>query len=364
MLFAPGHSAKMLRGAVRHYPAAGAVMPDLEDSVAPAGKAAARALVAELLPSLSPLGEDGQGGAGRGGGHAGGRCAPHGGTPGATGGGGDDGNDGDDGGGAAAVAARRRHRRGGRPLLIPRVNALRSGLLAADLAALLAAPAAVAAVSVGKVASAADVAAIADAVAAAEAAAGRPAGSVGLLPWVETAAGVEAAAAIAGAGAAGGAGRLVGLAFGGDDLAADLGLPSSGGGGALAYARARVAAAARARGLACFDTPYTRFRDATGAAAAAATARSAGYTGQFAIHPAVLPAIAAAWAPTPDQVAFARSAVAAWRAAAHAPGGGGVGAVVVDGRVVDTPVMRQCVALLEALQEDEGGGEGADGRAA
>lgn len=109
------------------------------------------------------------------------------------------------------------------------------------------------------------------------------------------------------------------------------------------------------------DTPYTRFRDAAGAAAAAATARAAGYTGQFAIHPAVLPAIAAAWAPSPAQVAFARAALAAWRAAAE--GGGGVGAVVVDGRVVDTPVMRQCVALLDGLSEEDGG-EGPNGVAA
>ncbi|GAB0490692.1 hypothetical protein MMPV_001929 [Pyropia vietnamensis] len=344
VLFAPGHSAKMLRGAFR-YPAAAAVMPDLEDSVAPAGKADARALVAELLPSLSPLDAGDGGGGGNG-------------LQGAMNGGGQLGGD---AAASAAVAGRRR----GRPLVIPRVNSLYSGLLAADLAAVLATPAAVAAVSVGKVACAADAVAIMDAVAAAETAAGRPAGSVGLLPWVETAAGVEAAAAIvdAGAGArggsAGGMGRIVGLAFGGDDLAADLGLPSSAGGSAIDYARARVAAAARSRGLACFDTPYTRFRDAPGAAAAAATARAAGYTGQFAIHPAVLPSIAAAWAPSPDQVAFARAATAAWHAAAA--GGGGVGAVVVDGRVVDTPVMRQCVALLEGLHEDEeGGGEAPD----
>ena len=161
--------------------------------------------------------------------------------------------------------------------------------------------------------------------AGAEAAAGRAA-PVRLLALIETAAGLQAVGEIAGASA-----RLDGLIVGYADLAASLGRPAGGGPDDWRFAQDAVLVAARAAGIQAIDGPHLGIRDDEPFRAEVAHARALGYDGKWAIHPAQLDALRAAFTPTEAELAEARATLAALdRAAAD-----GAGAVAAGDRMLD-----------------------------
>ena len=81
------------------------------------------------------------------------------------------------------------------------------------------------------------------------------------------------------------------------------------------------------------DGIYADFRDTDGLRADTGAARALGYTGKMLIHPAQVGPVHAAFAPEAAEVEQARRIVAAFEAA------GGSGIVVVDGAMVDRPVV-------------------------
>ena len=156
----------------------------------------------------------------------------------------------------------------------------------------------------------------------AEAAAGRAA-PVRLLALIETAAGLAAATEIARASE-----RLDGLILGYADLAASLGRS---GAQDWRYAQETVLVAARAAGIQAIDGPHLGIRDDDEFRAGVAHARTLGFDGKWAIHPAQLDALREAFTPTDDEVADAREVLAALdRAAAE-----GAGAVADGDRMLD-----------------------------
>lgn len=170
-----------------------------------------------------------------------------------------------------------------------------------------------------------------------------------LVPIVESALGVENAPSIAGASAS-----VVTLVFGVADLSAELGVVPSADGLELLAARSRlVLACAQARIAKPIDGPWLVLDDEAGLTASAAHARRLGFGGKAAIHPAQLRAIRAAFAPTADEVAWARRVVAAFEAADEA----GVGAVRLDdGTFIDAPIAARARSILHASKV---GGPGA-----
>lgn len=109
--------------------------------------------------------------------------------------------------------------------------------------------------------------------------------------------------------------RLAGLAWDASELAASLctrRLRTDDGAWSDPFRRVRadVLLAARARGLMAIDTPSREVRAASALRAAAASARGDGFTGLFAIHPAQVPAIAEAFAPTAAECAQAQAILA------------------------------------------------------
>jgi citrate lyase beta subunit len=158
---------------------------------------------------------------------------------------------------------------------------------------------------------------------------GRP--TLRLIALIETAKAIELAPAIA-AGSALGA-----LAFGGADLAADLGAALAW--DSLAYQRGRLVTAAAAAGIAALDVPHLDIADRDALARECESARRMGFTGKIAIHPSQAAPINAAFTPTPDETERARRIVAASRAAQ-----GGV--ATVDGRMIDAPVVRAAERVL------------------
>ncbi|MDE2018239.1 MAG: CoA ester lyase, partial [Hyphomicrobiales bacterium] len=105
-----------------------------------------------------------------------------------------------------------------------------------------------------------------------------------------------------------------------EDLARDIGVEAGRArrSAPLAAARALVPMAAAALGLAAIASPHVGLRDEAGLRRAAARARGDGFTGMFAVHPAQVAAIRAAFAPDDATLARARAVVAAFEDAPEA----------------------------------------------
>lgn len=233
--------------------------------------------------------------------------------------------------------------------VIPRVNSLESGLFELDVDAV--AGTQIAGISVGKIRSADDIRRIDSRLASIEGQRGVPTGTIGILPWIETAAALTRAAEICAASR-----RVRWVAFGAEDLTADMGVPrASDQGGAfgeplLVHARALVAIAARASGAWALDTPYVHFRDDPGLIREALLARQLGFKGKFAIHPAQVEPINRAFSPSEAEVSRARKVIEAWEAAAKE----GRGAISIDGEMIDVPVVARARALLREAGDPGG----------
>jgi citrate lyase beta subunit len=159
--------------------------------------------------------------------------------------------------------------------------------------------------------------------------AGLPLG-IGVL--IETTGGLEHAAEIAAASP-----RIAFLMFGGADLAGELGtaiadMP-------LLYGRSRVVAAAVRAGVQVLDMPTLNFRDAEAVRKEAERARALGFTGKAVVHPDNVAAVNAAFMPGEAEIASAERIIAAAKASK-------AGVVVVDGRMVDRPVVRAAERVI------------------
>jgi citrate lyase subunit beta/citryl-CoA lyase len=155
--------------------------------------------------------------------------------------------------------------------------------------------------------------------------------SASVLPLIETARGLLALPAIA---AAPGVARL---AFGALDYMVDLDIPADS--LALDFAAAQIAIASRAAGLASPVAGVTPALDAARVSADMAHARSLGFGAKMCIHPSQVAAVQAALAPSAEALAWAQRVLQAWSTASS-------GAIQVDGKMVDLPVVRQAERLL------------------
>lgn len=216
------------------------------------------------------------------------------------------------------------------PLLFVRVNGPTSDHFMADIRAV--APVAPFGVCIPKCESAGDVHAAANALAEH----GAP-DSVRLLPFVESALGVVRAYEIASA-----SDRVVGIAIGSEDLAADMGLRRTKSATELIYFRSAISTAAHAAGVVPIDTVFIDFGDPEGLFSDATVGRGLGFGGKQIIHPSQIEPVARAYEPTADEIARAERILEAFDDAERE----GLGVVVVDGRMIDRPVVLQARRLL------------------
>lgn len=139
--------------------------------------------------------------------------------------------------------------------------------------------------------------------------------------------------------------RLAGLAWGAEDLSAAIGASrkrtdSGQWTDTFRLIRSQTLLTAHARGVWAIDTLHADFRDEAGLRTAANAARGDGFTGMLAIHPAQVPVINAAFAPTEAELAEAEAIVALFAANPDA------GTLQLDGRMIDRPHLKQARALL------------------
>ncbi|HEU5298134.1 MAG TPA: CoA ester lyase [bacterium] len=213
-----------------------------------------------------------------------------------------------------------------------RPNALATGLFEDDLLACLLPG--VSGIVLPKSRSARDVAVADSVIGSLARARGVEDGAVRLALLVETPQAVLRAADLAEASA-----RTAALIFGADDLAGEMGLQRTPGNDEVRHARAHVALAAHAAGLEAIDIVHTAVRDLEGLARECREGKGMGYTGKQVIHPGQLEPVHAVFSPSADETAWARRIVDAYQAAPR-------GALVVDGRMVDAPIVRQAERIL------------------
>jgi citrate lyase subunit beta/citryl-CoA lyase len=286
LLFVPADGGKKLDKAMAS--GADAVIVDLEDSIAPERKAAARDLAAAFL--------------------------------------------------ADAV------RQTTRPRLLVRINGLQTGLTDADLDAVV--PGRPDAIMLPKAEGGAALLHADAKLAAREAIAGLPDGHIKIVAIAtETAQSLFLAGTYRGSSA-----RLTGLTWGAEDLSAELGAEANrdtDGRFLDPYRLARVLclAGAAAAEVPAIDTVYVDFRNDAGLRRECEEARRDGFAGKMAIHPAQVAIINDVFTPKPEAIARARDIVAAFAAA---PGAGAVG---IGGVMYDRPHLARARQVLARATE-------------
>jgi citrate lyase subunit beta / citryl-CoA lyase len=226
-----------------------------------------------------------------------------------------------------------------RPLLYVRVNAFDSGLLADDLAAVLAQKPD--GVVLPKAGSGADAARLAASLDAGEQVAGVPLGSTGIIVIAtETPMAVLKLASFAGSTS-----RLRGMTWGAEDLGTAIGASASRDAAGhltapFVLARNLCLFAAHAAGVQAIDGIHADFLESAALEAEAREAARDGFTGKLAIHPAQVPAINAAFTPSDAEIAEARAIIEAFAAE------GGAGAIAIGGRMYDKPHLEKARRVL------------------
>lgn len=146
---------------------------------------------------------------------------------------------------------------------------------------------------------------------------------------IETPRGVLAAATIAGHSA------LCALGFGSEDYAGALGVPAEP--AALTWPAQQVLTCAHAYGLQCWGlaASIADVDDMVGFARAVDAGRAMGFTGSVCIHPRQVPVVNQGFSPSEQELAWAQRVMAADQAARAQ----GLGAILLDGRMLDKPIV-------------------------
>ena len=229
-----------------------------------------------------------------------------------------------------------------RPRLLVRINGLDTGMIDADLEAVVAGRPD--AIVFPKAEGGASVVHLDAKLTAREAIAGLPEGGIKILAQaVESAAGLFLAGTFRDASA-----RLIGMTWGPEDLSAELGAEANrDAAGQLTepyrLARNMCLFGAAVAKLPAIETVYVDFRNSEGLRRDTQDARRDGFAGRLAIHPAQVAVINEVFTPSPEQIAQAKTVVAAF---AVRPSAGAVG---IDGKMYDRPHLLRAQALLARI---------------
>jgi len=175
-------------------------------------------------------------------------------------------------------------------------------------------------------------------------------GRIGIEAQIETASGCLHVAAIAAASP-----RLEALIYGPGDFAASMRMPLANIGEAdqhdalypghrWHYVMQSIVVAARAHDLRCMDGPYAAFRDTEGLEQACQIARALGFDGKQCIHPAQLEIVNRLFAPSAAEIAWAEQVVAAYQEALLR----GDGAIRIGDRMIDMASIRMAKTIIDS----------------
>lgn len=230
------------------------------------------------------------------------------------------------------------------PLLFVRVNGLRHPDLDRDLDCAVRPGAA--GLVLPKVESPEEVSEMDGRVARMEEQRGIPAGHLRFLVAIESPVGLLRAYQIASSSE-----RVVGLMFGAEDFAREMGLPVVREKEAreMLYARWALATCAAAAHVQAVDGVWPDLNDVAGLWQDCWTARRLGFTGKSVIHPSQIEPVNRVFAPSEEDVAFARRVVEAFEQAEAA----GVGSITLGGQLIDRPIVERARAILQLAEQVE-----------
>jgi len=157
---------------------------------------------------------------------------------------------------------------------------------------------------------------------------------------IETNAGLEAVYDIAKASQ-----RIDALFFGGVDMAAELRCKNAY--EPLLYARSRIVHAAAGAGLDVIDVPYLDLQDPDGMRREAELVHDLGFSGKGSIHPKQIAILNEVFTPSEAQIAHARRILNAFAEA-------DTGLVVIDGKLIERPVLRDMHRILSIAERITG----------
>lgn len=166
---------------------------------------------------------------------------------------------------------------------------------------------------------------------------GREVGSTKLMAAIESASGVVNAVPIAMSSK-----RLIGVALAGFDYVIDM-QTERGDGTELFYARCAVLHAARLAKIDAFDVVFSDLNDDEGFLKEVDLIRRLGFNGKSLINPRQIELLHNAFAPTQEEVDYARRVVAAAAKAEKE----GLGVVSLNGKMVDAPVVAHAQRVLQ-----------------
>jgi len=162
--------------------------------------------------------------------------------------------------------------------------------------------------------------------------------SIWIMPILESALGIENASAIAGASP-----NVAAITIGLEDYTADLGVAKTPEGRESLFARSRLVNAAHASGVQAIDSVFGDVADMNGLKVWGENSRALGFEGMGCIHPAQIPVIHAAFAPSKTEIEKAQKIVAAYdEAQKH-----GLGVVSLGSKMIDQPVVNRALKLVE-----------------
>jgi citrate lyase subunit beta / citryl-CoA lyase len=159
------------------------------------------------------------------------------------------------------------------------------------------------------------------------------------MPIIESAKGVLNAAAIAQCSS-----QIAALTLGLEDLTADLGVVKTAAGSETQFACSMVIHAAKAAQVQAIDSVYGDIGDEEGLRASVQAAKAMGFEGKGCVHPRQIRIVHQEFAPTAEQIERACHIARAF-AEAEAKG---LGVVALGSKMIDPPVVKRALAVVES----------------
>ncbi|MDR2300833.1 MAG: CoA ester lyase [Deltaproteobacteria bacterium] len=150
--------------------------------------------------------------------------------------------------------------------------------------------------------------------------------------------------------------RLMGLLMGAEDYTAMVGSLRTKGGEEIAVARSLLVNACAAAGIESFDAVFTDANDEEGLIKDTKLAKNLGFTGKGAINPRQVKPINETFNPSATEIDYARRILKALRQAEKE----GSGVASVGGKMVDAPVAKRAVNVMNLARRLKLIGQGDD----
>lgn len=162
--------------------------------------------------------------------------------------------------------------------------------------------------------------------------------SKGIIPLIETPESVLNALNIAKSSK-----RIIGMLFGAEDYSSSMGVSRTLESKEIFVARSLHAIACVAAGVEAYDTPFTGIKDIEGLRFDTQEGRKIGMTGKATIHPSQIDIVNDIYTPSEAEVAHALKIIEAKKAADAE----GKGAFSVDGKMIDAPIIKKALKVIE-----------------